>query len=54
MYIPNFGMYVSWFGTYVSSFGIYVPNFGTKPSPQRKNIFTTVLQQFKHYVSTFI
>ena len=47
-------MYVSWFGTYVSNFGIYVPNFGTKPSPQRKNIFTTVLQQFKHYVSTFV
>ena len=47
-------MYVSWFGTYVSNFGIYVPNFGTKTSPQRKNFFTTVLQQFKHYVSTFV
>ncbi|MEE1234380.1 MAG: hypothetical protein UHS50_01695, partial [Bacteroidaceae bacterium] len=27
---------------------------GTKLSPQRKNFYSTVLQQFNHYVSTLL
>ena len=45
-------MYVSSFGMYVPNLGIYIPKLGTKLSPQRKNNFATVLQQFSYYVST--
>jgi hypothetical protein len=33
---------------------MYVSSAGTKLSPQRKNFYSTVLQQFKHYVSTLL
>ena len=53
-FVPTVGTYVSSVGTYVSSAGMYVSSVGTKTSPQRKYFYSTVLQQFKHYVSTLL
>ena len=49
--VPKFETYISYFGIHVSNFEIHIPNFATKLLPQRKNFYSTVLQQFKHYVS---
>ncbi|MBO5741132.1 MAG: hypothetical protein J6R54_04025, partial [Bacteroidaceae bacterium] len=53
-FVPLFGTCVSYFGTCISLFGMYIPKYETKLLPQRKNFYSTVLQQFKHYVSTLL
>lgn len=44
-------MFVSLLGTYVSWLGIHIPCLGIKTLALRKHFYSTILQQFKFYVS---
>jgi hypothetical protein len=53
-FVPKFGTYIPKLETYVPNYETYIPKLGINFLSLTKNFYSTVLQQFKHYVSTLL
>ncbi len=51
MFVSLLGTYISWLEIHVSWLGIYISCLETKALALRKHFYSTILQQFKYYVS---